>query len=268
MLHQSTPKITILTVNYNSADFLAMQLYAFFKLTKNQFQVYILDNNSKQKDYMKLCKVVHKYPNVVLKRRETNLKGSMAHGTALNWLIKKIDTPYFAIMDADCLWLQKNWDEIMIDKFTSKVKIIGTQADGATMQKDFPQQYALFGESKAFQSLHIDFTPNEKDPSKDTSWMVRKSYFDNGYKGSVLNMKNTREYHDGPFKSVFACAEYYMPGEKDIYVAHFGRGSNPMGKNMSKVNVPILRSIIKYVIWNRDKRRWLGIAKKVIDSKK
>lgn len=266
MSKKSTPETTILTVNYNSADFIAMQLYAFTKLSKNPFRVYILDNNSKLKDFKKLQRIVRGYPNVSLKRRTTDLKGSVAHGTALNILIKKINTPYFALMDADCLWLKKDWDEIMKRKFTNKIKITGTQADSINMQQDFPQQYAIFGNSKVFKSLNIDYAPDEEDKKHDTGWKVRKAYHDKGYKGLVLNMKNTRDYHDGPFNTVLASAEYYLAGETDIYIAHFGRGSNPMGKNMSKNQIPILRSIIKYISWTRDKKTWLTIAKRIIDQ--
>ena len=38
--------ISVLIVNYNSSDFLELNLYALARLTKNKYQVFILDNNS------------------------------------------------------------------------------------------------------------------------------------------------------------------------------------------------------------------------------
>ena len=108
------PEITILIACFNDQKFIDISLYALSKLTKNPYQVYILDNGSELKNYKDLKKICSKYKNVFLERRETDLRGSMAHGTAFNYLVKKVNTPYFSILDADAIWLKKNWDEILI----------------------------------------------------------------------------------------------------------------------------------------------------------
>ena len=48
--------ISILIVNYNSADFTELSLYALKKLTCYPYDVYILDNYSAAEDYEKLQK--------------------------------------------------------------------------------------------------------------------------------------------------------------------------------------------------------------------
>lgn len=77
-----------------------------------------------------------------MERVRTNLTGSMAHGTALNALAKKVNTPYFSILDADATWLKKNWDQILIEEINNRVKVIGTQASG-NKPKDFPLMFSL-----------------------------------------------------------------------------------------------------------------------------
>src|SRR5258706_11689809 len=121
--------ITICTVNYNSSDFIELLLYALKKLTSSPYKVVIRDNNSKLKNYNKLEKVVSKYSNVKLYRSSTLLRGSEAHGEALNDLVSQIDTPYGVIIDADATFLAKDWDKILIEKINDKMPIIGTQAD-------------------------------------------------------------------------------------------------------------------------------------------
>ena len=38
-------------------------------------------------------------------------------------LVSKVDTPYFVTMDADCTFLLKDWDEILISKIDGKIKV-------------------------------------------------------------------------------------------------------------------------------------------------
>jgi GT2 family glycosyltransferase len=51
-------KLSVLIVNYNSADFVETSLYALKKLTQNPYQVFIRDNNSKLQDFLKLKKLL------------------------------------------------------------------------------------------------------------------------------------------------------------------------------------------------------------------
>ena len=85
-----TTKLSVLIVNYNSADFVEVSLHALKKLTKNPYQVFIRDNNSNKRDYLKLKRIVRSYKKVFLERHITKLKGSLAHSTALNDLVKKV----------------------------------------------------------------------------------------------------------------------------------------------------------------------------------
>jgi len=217
--------ITFLIVNFNTTDFIQNTLELLPKVTKNNYLIYILDNGSRIDDYNKLKNIVRHYPEVTLERWETGLRGSLAHGTAMNYLTSKVETPYFSILDSDAVWLKKNWDEILIKRLDDKIKIIGTQADGLK-HKDFPMVYAAFLESKAFKELKIDFRPKDINRGQDTGFEMREKYRAAGYEGLVLVGQNTREYKKGPFARLTGVVEHYLEDNPEIIAVHFGRGSN------------------------------------------
>lgn len=263
--------ITILIVNFNSAEFVELSLYVLKKLTKNLYQVFIIDNNSKLEDYRKLKKIVDRYENVFLERSETNLRGSMAHGTALNYLAEKVDTPYFSILDADTTWLIENWDEILISKFNNEVKVAGTESSG-DKPKDFPLMYAILFETKIFKDLDIDFRPKNIEINKDTGAELREKYLGKGFQGLILSARNTRVYKDGPFSNITGAAEYYLDGYDRIFSSHFGRGST-LGANKyintSKkylYKIPLLGRYLLKRIGKKEKQKWIEICKSIVDK--
>jgi len=269
------PKLTILIACFNDQDFIEVSLYALSKLTKNPYQVYILDNGSKLKNYEKLKRICSKYNNVFLERKETDLRGSLAHGTAFNYLIKKVDTPYFSILDADATWLKKNWDEILINKLKGNIKVIGTQAPiNKILQKplDFPLMFAILFEAKTFKKLNIDFRPKNLVKLQDTGYEIRKKFLGAGYRGANIEIKNTREFHNGPFRKLIV-AEYYLNGGEKIFASHFGRGATlgickyGTGHGVSSIyKIPYVSIPLRYIKGYMEKQKWIKICKKIIDE--
>ena len=142
------PLITVVTVNYNTSDFIRLMLYALSRLTLHPYKVMICDNGSKENEISTLKKIAGKYNNVeLIFRRQTSI-GSIAHGEALDILIEKVDTKYTVIMDSDCTFLIKNWDDILIGRINDEVKIIGTQLHTNKFPKpdDFPLPFAVLFE--------------------------------------------------------------------------------------------------------------------------
>ena len=121
-------KISILTVNYNTSDFIDVMLYSFSKLTLSPYKVVICDNGSEDKHLVALSKAAQKYENVEVIFRRQSTAGSIGHGEAMDILVSKVDTPYFVTMDSDAVFLLKNWDQHLIKRLNEKVKAIGTQA--------------------------------------------------------------------------------------------------------------------------------------------
>ena len=261
------PLLTICSINFNSSDFLINTLYCLEKITKNTYKVIIRDNNSNIKDFSNLERKIHKYLNVELYRVENfNYTGSLAHGIAINDLVNKIDTKYGVILDADCTFLYKDWDEILINKINGEYPIIGTQPPiGGTSKKpgDFPLMFAILFDTKILKELKIDFRPNKQ---VDTGYQLRNKFLENGYKGKLLLFKNTREYKLGPFRNIL-CSEYYLNGYDGIFASHFGRGSSlGMAKYLKGwkkriYNFPIFGSYLLKTKGKRERKNGLKYVK-------
>ncbi|MFA5173390.1 MAG: methyltransferase domain-containing protein [Candidatus Paceibacterota bacterium] len=266
------PRLSILIVNYNSSSFIANSLFLLKKLTKNPYQIFILDNNSKINDWQNLKKITAQKPYVFIERKETNLTGSMAHGTALNCLVEKVNTPYFSVLDADAIWLKKNWDEILLKEINEKIKVIGTQADSASKPQDFPLIYAAFFETETFKKLNIDFRPKDLEKHEDTGCELREKYLSAGFKGKVLEMKNTRFYKNGPFHNLLGVGEYYLNNDFSFpFASHFGRGSTLGAAKFYKspfsffYRIPIFGPRLLRLKGMFERKKWISICQKIIN---
>lgn len=267
------PKIEILIVNYNSSAFINLSLYALEHLTKSSYRVHVLDNGSCSRDFRNLLRICGQYKSTAsVYRKETRLRGSEAHGTALNDLVKLVKgTPYFCILDADATWLRRHWDEFLIERLTNQVPVYGTQAAG-NKEKDFPLMYAILFRTKEFDELQIDFRPEPTNPCRDTGWQIREQYLGAGYKGGLIQYRNTRQQKDGPFRGVL-CAEYYLEDCDSIFASHFGRGSTlgaaKYGWGSEKYfvhHIPGLSGLAKRLQGLRDRKRWIAICRSIIDA--
>ena len=270
-------KLTICTVNFNSSDFILTSLYCLNKITKNTYKVIIRDNNSKKKDYINLKKNIKKYPNVSLYRVDDfNLYGSKAHGMAVNDLVKKIDTNYGILLDADFTFLHKNWDEILINEISEEYPIIGTQlSEFSKKALDFPYVYGILFDNEIFKKLKIDFKPSSIDNNsssiKDTGYKLREIYLKNGYKGKLITNKRTTVYKLGPFHKI-NCSEFYFNGYSRIFGSHFKRGSTVnkskyiRNKRITIFKIPIIGyQLLKFKV-KREKKTWIKICRRIVNS--
>lgn len=267
-------EFTILTVNYNTAAFINIILYAVKQLNYYPTKVLIADNNSKRKDYIQLTKQCEKYDNVTIFRLNHKLKGSLAHGHALNFLCKKIDTPYFAILDSDATFLIKNWDKLLIDKLREGYQLIGTQSFNINRNQKFPAIQGIIIETATFQSLNIDFMPKDIQAGLDTGCELQEKYLSPKYSFGLISYKSTKEYKKGPFKDLI-CGEYYITGISQIVASHFERGATLGSFKYKKYTkswlkyfyrIPILGKYHLKQIGMQEKLTWIAICKKIIDK--
>lgn len=273
----NNPLITVCITHFNDSDFIINTLYCLSKITKNPYTVLIRDNNSRPAEYRNIRQAVKKYDNVVFYRANNfSLTGSVAHGTALNELVSKITTPYGVILDADCTFLRKSWDEILISKLDDRVKIVGTPAPkGSKKPQDFPLVFAMLFETETMKKLQIDFRSKDLEKIQDTGWELREKYLRAGYQGKILNMKNTRDYRDGPFRDII-CAEYYLDNDyQRIFASHFARGSSGGAmKYVSKLNrfsdryvysVPLIGRYLLAKKCQKEKKKWISLCHQIVN---
>ena len=189
----SKPLITILTVNYNTSDFIELMALAFRKLTKNSYKLIVCDNGSKPEHLLKLVQLEQRDENVETIFRVQSAPGSAGHGEALDILVGMVDTPYFAVMDADATFLTKNWDEKLLAQFNDKVRAAGTPYEKSTDKwHDFPINFCALYESETFFKYDCTFAAGDflNKPEEDQGYLVRKAYMDNGLAGWVLKASN------------------------------------------------------------------------------
>lgn len=265
------PLITVLTVNYNTSDFIELMLYSLSKLTATPYKVIICDNGSKNKDISKLKISAQKNNNVELLFRQQTKPGSIAHAEALDLLIEKVDTKYTVIMDSDCVFLLKSWDEKLIEKIDDKVKVIGTtcpedrcgQRIGAGA---FPLPFAVLFETDVYKKLGIGCVSGDVKKGEDTCWQWKAKFTAGGYEGQTFITRNTRDFKKGPFRELTGIEEYYL--DEDILIAsHFGRGSsNGAAKYFKWFNIPVISAYIRRYYGRIEKKRWISKCCEIINE--
>ncbi len=261
------PLITVCITHFNDVDFILNTLYCLQRLTKNPYNVIIKDTTSGKKNYLKLKESIRDYKNVELYRAENfKLRGSLGHGTALNDLVTKIDTPYGCIFDADFTFLKKDWDAILISQVQRKVKIIGTQISREGVE-DFPFMVGMLFETETLKNLRIDFRSADLSKGQDTGWELRGKYLGAGWQGKIIELKNSRFYKEGPFKSFLGVGEYYLNGDyQHIFGSHFARGSFLGAAKYAKNTVfvyrlPLLGKFLRKQRGKKDKKRWIALCR-------
>lgn len=247
--------ITILIVNYNSSDFIFLNVHALNKLGSNKYQILIVDNGSNTIDKFKLYAYLWRFDNVTIYSRKQTKAGSFGHAEALDELVRRVNTKYFMVLDADVCILSQDWDKRFLRYISSTCKACGTQAPG-NKDKDFPLMFAALYETSVFKKLECTFSPlaNGDEILLDTGCQIKYQYMSAGYTGKVFNELNTRSCRSTPYKNII-CTVYY---DQDFLVAsHFGRGSTSGSAKIKSNN-------IKNKVFNKIYAKMSGMAQKYV----
>ncbi|MCL5406972.1 MAG: glycosyltransferase [Patescibacteria group bacterium] len=111
------PYLTIIVPTYNSECYIVKTLNALKNQVNQNFEILIIDDNSTDQT-IKLCQ---KLTNSQIIIKPPHLKKGAA--TSLNYALKKVRTPYVALIDSDT-YLAPNWVQVMIELLVDK-NIIG-----------------------------------------------------------------------------------------------------------------------------------------------
>jgi hypothetical protein len=138
------------------------------------------------------------------------LRGSIAHGTALNALAERFETEYAVIVDVDCAVLAKDWDQICIAELDGDCLAIGAPYDrrAAHMRyQDFPALFFFFFKVAPFRAMGIDLRPDNhtvwdrtrfrvgralglSPESRDTGWRLPREFRRHGYTGKAFDYRH------------------------------------------------------------------------------
>jgi glycosyl transferase family 2 len=275
-----TPHLTVLVVNYNTSDFVALLLRALHCLTSTVPITVVADNGSRPRDVHRLIDTVQHFPQTYLYfRKSVGEPASLAHGRALDALMQFVMTPYVAVFDSDATVLRANWDQRLIERLDEQVKIIGTPLGDAWAggkPTDFPLSFIVLLETDTFHRLRASWQPKFDEQGNvlirngiihDTAWELRQRYRERGYRSSLLVPRNTRFHTDGPFSSLLGVEEFYLREDDPvIFASHFGRGATlGRAKYRGMYTLPFVGWPLASERGARDKRRWLAIARQLID---
>jgi glycosyltransferase involved in cell wall biosynthesis len=267
------PALSVLIANHNSSAFLELSLFAMRELTAGSYQVLISDDGSRPDEVAQLEALVAGDASARLFHRPPEPRGgSWAHAAALDFLAEQVDTPYTAVLDADCTPLLLGWDSYLIDQLDDTTKIIGSslgESWSGDKPTDFPSPFLALFETETYRRLGISAMPEEPTSLRDSCWQWRPKYLDAGYRGKTLRVVNTRYEPFPPFEGL-ACGIYFGDDGR-IVGSHFGRGSSPTGKRSLRFSARVDRLLRRVGAqrvlareWEQQRDRWREVCLGVI----
>ena len=221
--------ISIITINYNDSKFKVPMIYALNKLTKNKFNFIIVDNGSDKENLKILSNLNDKYKFLNVIYRKQSIRGSYAHGEALNFAINRVKDKYTCVFDGDAIPLLKNWDELLIKNINDNIKIIGATTPKHEKVKrlgsgEFPMPFFSLFDTNIFKTLNIDNRPNNISEGEDTCWEWVSKFKYSNYKSDIFMTVNTRSnIINNLFSDCYAIEVYYYKNK--LIGSHYGRGS-------------------------------------------
>ena len=258
-------KLTILTVCYNSSNFIIENFFSAKKGAIGKFDYLIIDNGSKKSHIKKLYKLkkTNDNVNVILSNNEHEF-ASYNHAIGVEKGLSKINTKYCFILDSDTIFLKFGWDQILFSFFKEKTAIVGFEA---TNRIGFPQIMFSCIDVKIFKENKISCMPSfenkkECNPLNDTAHQWKKLI--KNYEIVTFPFKNTRDYSSPYFKNIIGIEEYYINDE--LYASHFGRGSSlGSAKYFKKI---ILPNFIKKAFGKYQISKWINKSKIILQNDK
>lgn len=263
--------LTVCIANHNTAPFLKVSVRALRELGERPLRILVHDDGSDPQDIDQVRELARAHDEIELFERPGKRAGSYAHGDAMDFLMARVETPYTAILDADCTPLMRGWDTYLIGRLDDTTKIIGsTLGEGWSGNKpiDFPLPFLALFETETYRELGISALPGEDTRFQDTCWQWRPKYLGAGYRGECLRSVNTRLTPEPPFGDIH-CAVYYTHDGR-LLGSHFGRGSNPAGKRAARRSVlaTLRRGLGRDPgagDWAEQRTRWIGTCLELIE---
>tara|TARA_R100001460_G_scaffold28089_1_gene56382 strand:- start:636 stop:1490 length:855 start_codon:yes stop_codon:yes gene_type:complete len=184
-------------------------------------------------------------PNVFAKTSGTGWV-SEGHGACLDMIMENMNSKYGMMVDADCAFLLKNWDQVLVSKITETNIIVGTEYghDDYKYMKN-ANVITCFFDIEKVKSMKMSWKPELKhitiDESNthvyhreigetiflDTGSELPKKLIENGFTSTymILVSPRVKKYKDRlNFMTPDMRGEEYILDNKSI-VSHVGRSS-------------------------------------------
>lgn len=244
--------LTVITVVENDNGILDLMIRSVYKFTEPKPKIIICcqgDGNNIENKYIGDGNIT------VIKNYPIMSGGSNRHGEGLNKAFEIVTTKRTAIVESDCILLDKGWDIINFQKY----KMIAAKKGELAGQPYYHVCFMVFSTALLKHGQTIDFRPGKDDnrenrsykPHEDVGWRIReKVRSDEIQLLDFIDCKTGNgHYFDGRFQS----DEFWINGKP--IVAHFGRGSNIGGKAVRKGFMHPKDQLIE----------WKKIAEKIVE---
>lgn len=179
-------KVLIITINYNQAQMTIECVDSILQSTYDNFQVYLIDNGSKEDDYYRLVSACGQNPKVIILRIEQNsgYVGGVNHGLKN---ASKQNPDYILIMNNDTIIDREAISELVISANRNSNKAI---IAGIVLDFKFPERIQTTGSmfldtrylketypyrGKALTSSILKEEP--RDMLDDIMWLIPKEVF-------------------------------------------------------------------------------------------
>lgn len=114
------PGVTVLTVNWNSLEFLRVMLDATRAMSPQDTEVFVVDNGSSDGS----LEFLRSHQDV----RVLRLPFNVGHGPALDIAVPLVDTEFLAVLDIDAFPVSPDWLSASVSALRGGAKIAGAHA--------------------------------------------------------------------------------------------------------------------------------------------
>ncbi len=191
------PMVTVVSVNYNTIDFIKLCVEKVIECGDLPFEIIVVDNGSTDgsREFLKSQKGV----------RLIELDKNIGHGPALDLAMKYVRTKYVIVMDSDAHPIDPNWMSRMIEPINNE-----TAASGIYHHRNYVHPACMAMKLEDFFNYQMTFKPNW--PNDDDINKLGKTHWDAGEYVSMQLLKAGKKLHyfklsNKPVKSIIG-SEY------------------------------------------------------------
>lgn len=219
--------LTVITVVENDSGIFDLMISSLYKFTDPMPKVIVCYQGGSN---IVMSKYVND-PNITIVPNKPAMSGgSNRHGDGLNKIFPMVNTKRTAIIESDCVLLDRGWDYVDFPKH----KMIAAKKGELAGQPYYHVCFMVFSTALLKHGDIIDFRPGKNEnrgnrpykPHEDVGWRIREKVRTDEV--GLIDFKDCKTGAGLYFDNRFQSDELWIGGRP--IVAHFGRGSNIGGK--------------------------------------
>jgi len=253
--------LTVCSVNWHTWKYIYFQDHTFRKLaTDRSFRRLICNVSPGSEEMDRLMRLPH---TSVYDLDLKGLRGSDAHGTALNSLLPRLETEYAVIADPDTAALIDGWDSLCRNALDGRTVAIGTPYPTHATRRfqEFPNAIFFYFHVDSVRRIDLDFRPESgwlrglkskasqylpgRGPiDRDVGWQVPMRFREAGYEAHCFESLDCSSPRSVVLAPEARGDEHHYAGLPVL--THQGR-SGPRGYDEDPISVAWLDRVCLYL---------------------